>query len=150
MFFLVNLVIISVFIALVPNCLSLWQAYICQFFLSMSGAVWDAGNSVWTIELWGKQASVFLQLSQMCYGIGTTISPILIKPFLYGDLDKTDHSNETTNPSTYYTTDSTTSINPTTEDINYTVDRRSSLRVPFMVSGAIGLLGTVFCIKAYD
>ena len=110
--------------------------------------VWDAGNSVWTIEMWAKDASVFLQLGQMTYGVGNTLAPIMVKPYLYGDLNKTE-SSDSSNPTTTegallastYGIAYNTANNSIDEDINYTVDRRSSLRVPFRAGGSIALLG---------
>ena len=138
------MVILGVFLAIIPECLELWQVYISNFLSSMAGGVWDAGNSVWTIELWGKRASVFLQLNVMCYGLGNIFSPILVKPYLYGDLNKTE-SSDSSNPTTtevalLASTYSTTNYS-IEEDINYSVDRRASLRTPFLAVGCITLLG---------
>ena len=147
------MIILGVFIALMPECVELWQIYISQYLAAMGGGVWDAGNSVWTIQLWGKHASVFLQLSQFMFGMGTTLGPIVIKQFLYGDLNKTasgDISNPTTTEVTLlastYGTSYTTSNYSIDEDINYTVDRRSRLQIPFMAAGSITLLGMRFVV----
>ena len=138
----------GVFIAFMPECVELWQIYISQYLTSMGGGVWDAGNSVWTIQLWGKHASVFLQLSMFMFGVGTTLGPIVIKQFLYGDLNKTalGHGSDPTTTevtllvSTYGTSYSTSNYF-IDEDINYSVDRRSRLQIPFMAAGCITLLG---------
>ena len=118
------MIVLGVFVALIPDCVELWQAYISQYLWAMAGGVWDAGNSVWTIEMWGKDASVFLQLGQMTFGIGMTLSPVLVKPYLYGDLNKTESNPATTEgtllATTYGTTHNTAS-NFIDEDINYSV-----------------------------
>ena len=150
-FMLTNVIILGVFIALMPECVELWQIYISQYLAAMGGGVWDAGNSVWTIQLWGKHASVFLQLSQFMFGSGSTLGPIVVSQFLYGDLNKTasgDGSNPTTTDvtllaSTYGTVYSTSNYS-IEEDINYSVDRRSRLRIPFLAAGSITLLGMRF------
>ena len=131
-----------------PECYELWQLYLICLVSAAAGGVWDAGNPVWIIELWGKRASFFLQLSAMAYGLGGMLSPFFIKNYLYGDLNKTA-SNDISIPTTTevtllastHGTAYSTSNYSIDEDINYSVDRRSSLRTPFSVGGCVTLLG---------
>ena len=139
------MLILGIFMVVIPDCQNLWQLYVSQYLTSFGGGVWDAGNWVWAIEMWGKDASIILQLMQMCYGAGTTLSPVLVQPFLYGDLNKTESVSTTTEKalitSTYTTTYSTTNAS-IDEDINYSVDRRASLQTPFLIGGATAFLGS--------
>ena len=128
-----------------PLCTSLWQFYLTCFISSFGGGIWDSGNSVWVVEMWGRHSPPVLNLSQMMYGIGMIIGPLLVKPYLYGDLsnktvtDSTKSSFTTTLPTVLSTT--TLSPNNTSEDdINYSVDRRSALKIPFMIGGGITVL----------
>ena len=115
---------------------------------SLGMGVWDASNWVWTIELWGKEGSIVLLLMQMCYAAGSILSPIMVQPYLYGDLNKTESVSTTTADTLITSTYATTYSNYSTtsasidEDINYSVDRRASLRTPFSIGGATVLLGT--------
>jgi len=95
---------------------------------------WDNANSVWLIEMWQKRSPAVLQFSQFMYGVGCILSPLLVEPYLTGELK----SNNTTNSSI-----STTISTITTTDINETVDRRSKLKLPFIIGGAIQLISNI-------
>ncbi|CAG2119910.1 unnamed protein product, partial [Medioppia subpectinata] len=42
-------------ITLHPYCQHMWQLYLCAFCTSVGGGVWDSGNQVWSIEMWGSR-----------------------------------------------------------------------------------------------
>ena len=144
--FIINSVFFG-FTCIEPFCTTLWQFYLACFLNSLGGPQsWDSGNSVWVVEMWGRHSAPLLNLSQMMYSIGMIIGPLLVKPYLYGDLsNKTgtvpiNGSYTTTLPSILSTT--TISLNGTSDDdINYSVDRRSELKIPFMIGGGVTLTG---------
>lgn len=42
----------------------------------------EAGASVFMLQLWGKEASNFIQVLQLMYGAGSLIAPLIAEPFL--------------------------------------------------------------------
>ncbi|CAG2117125.1 unnamed protein product, partial [Medioppia subpectinata] len=112
-------VIMGVFCALMPICTNIWQLYLCYFTLSLGSGAWDSSNAVWAIEMWADNSPPVLQLSQMMSGLGSILAPLLVRPYLTGDLS-VDRLNSTAN-----------------DLLNYTVNRRTRLTIPYMVTGAI-------------
>ena len=144
MSFIVNVVLLGVFTASAPIWSSMWQFYMSMFLSGYGGGVWDSGNSVWVVEMWKEHGSPpVLNLSQMMYGIGTIVGPLLMTPFIYGDLfNKTEDSGTTTALHTTILPQRVTTpflSNETEIDPNYSVDRRSKLIVPFFIGGGITL-----------
>ena len=140
--------LMGIFTVLLPVSQNVYQYYAFNFISFVGAGAWDSGNSVWLIEMWKDQAPSLLQIQQMMYGIGTIIAPLLVSPFVVGDL-----SNKTSDSTIYNTTgapDLTTVLsvlnstvypnnNISDDEINYSVDRRSKLRIPFMVGGLLTL-----------
>ena len=99
------------------------------------------------IDMWQDNSPPVFQLSQMMYGCGAIIGPLLVRPYVYGDLsNKTDYNTsvEATpimrGPLPHIHNKSWGHFDDTIdEDINYSVDRRSRLRIPFMIGGALTL-----------
>ncbi|CAG2102989.1 unnamed protein product, partial [Medioppia subpectinata] len=116
-------VIMGVFCALMPICTNLWQLYLCYFTLSLGSGAWDSSNAVWAIEMWADNSPPVLQLSQMMSGLGSILAPLLVRPYLTGDLSD-DRLNSTAN-----------------DLLNLLVNRRSRLTLPYMVTGAMCLTG---------
>ena len=42
----------------------------------------EAGASVFMLQLWGKEAASFIQALQLMYGVGSLIAPLIAQPFL--------------------------------------------------------------------
>ena len=105
-----------------------------MFGVNMGGGAFDSSNAVWSIEMWKNKAPSVLCLSQMMYGFGSILGPLITKPYVRGDIsNSTDGSNTTTTPLPLNTT--------TDDDINYSIDRRPLLEIPFMTAGVITLSG---------
>ncbi|CAG2172135.1 unnamed protein product [Oppiella nova] len=151
-------VILAVFTALMPFCTNIWLLYLSVFINSIGGGAWDSGNAVWTIEMWKDKSPPVLQLSQMMYGLGNILSPLIAKDYLYGDLSndtdyeddfsaiipydlgheyphhypKHDHHHHPTPVPHRHTT-------TPLPDINYSFDRRPKLIIPFLIAGGMTL-----------
>ncbi|CAG2106073.1 unnamed protein product [Medioppia subpectinata] len=140
-------------ITLHPYCQHMWQLYLCAFCTSVGGGVWDSGNQVWSIEMWGSRSPSVLQLTQMAYAAGCALSPLLSREFLLGDMyrhghhDHDDHHHHHTSPKPlHYWMDNITHE----ADINYSVDRRPRLKIPYMIVGAIGLITVSFVVLQFS
>ncbi|XP_054163819.1 major facilitator superfamily domain-containing protein 4B-like [Oppia nitens] len=146
---IVLMVTISITIAVMPLSPTLLALYMCSFVTLLGGGAWNAAHNVWLIELWQHSSPPILQFSQFMYGLGCILAPLLVKPYLTGELSP--------NNSTVISNITTTTTLPTitTTDINESVDRRSLLRIPFMVDGLIQsfipiVLLIMFFIKRYE
>ncbi|XP_054166590.1 uncharacterized protein LOC128964056 [Oppia nitens] len=127
----------NVFAILMPFCPNIWLLYLSTFLNSVGCGAWDCSNAVWTIEMWGNKSPAFLQLSQMMFGLGSILAPIIARPYLIGDLSEGIQT--TTTPTIQSQSNSTE-----TDDINYSIDRRPLLIMPYLISGGAGLIGQLF------
>ena len=139
------LLAISIAIAVMPFAPNLLALYMCSFVTLAGGGAWNAANSVWLIEIWQGSSPAVLQFSQFMYGLGCILAPLLVKPYLTGELSQ----NSTVIPMT------TTMSTITTTDINNSVDRRALLKTPFMVDGLVQslipiVLLIMFFVKRYE
>ena len=113
---------------LMPIAPTFWIICLLVFLTDMANAVLDCGTYLWIIEMWPKYFNNVLHLSRVFYTLGIFITPILIAPFLEGDVTKLR--------SDYL------SLNQTTKDsINFSIDRRPKLIIPFLMCGAITSIG---------
>ncbi|CAG2109152.1 unnamed protein product [Medioppia subpectinata] len=172
-------IILAVFSALSPFCTNIWLLYASVFIASIGGGAWDSGNSVWTIELWKENSPPVLQLAQMMFGLGNILSPIIARDYLLGDMsnctDAVDYSLQVTGLGRHYfnrhhpkhhphthrppphhlTTTVAPFVCPDDDPINYSIDRRPRLKVPFLIAGGVTLIVPViwiimFAIKRYQ
>ncbi len=127
--------------ALVPHLPNIWLLYLCFFLLGMSGGVWNNANNVWLIEMWQQKSSPVLQLSQFMFGIGSILGPLIDKPYLTGE-QNLDLMNQT------FILD----LNSTISNSNKTLfiidesERKSKLKIPFLISGIIQLIGILLML----
>ena len=126
-------IIISISLATIPLSSYIWCLYLLTFLRAFCSASIDCGSYVWIIEMWKQNYSPVLHLSQFMFGLGTVVGPLLAKPYLIGDITKLSDTSLNTTIGYMNTT-----IN---EDINYTIDRRSKLMIPFLIAGAISSMG---------
>lgn len=134
------LLAISVAVALMPFAPNLMLLYLCSLVTMMGGGAWNAANSVWLIELWQRSSPPVLQFSQFMYGMGCILAPLLVKPYLTGEIP----SNSTVNPNS-----TTTLSSITTTDINKSVDRRALLKKPFIIDGSIQIIIPIVLLIMY-
>ncbi|CAG2104658.1 unnamed protein product, partial [Medioppia subpectinata] len=119
----------AIFFATAPFCTHIWMLYGSHFLAWMGAAIFESSQAVWVIEMWGDNNPPVLQLSYMLYGLGGILGPLLVRPYLTGDIS---HTSTTTMGSVFQTT-----TDSSVDDINYSIDRRAKLRTPFMIAAAI-------------
>ncbi|CAG2103981.1 unnamed protein product, partial [Medioppia subpectinata] len=112
--------------------------------------------NVWIIEMWLQKSAPILQIPGLTFGLGTILSPLLLKPFLR---DKYDGPHVTTIATTtgvvpvVVSTPDDSSITYAYNE-SYEEDRRSHLKTPFLILGVIQivfpiLLTLMFVFKRY-
>ena len=142
----ISLIVVSVlsgvFLALQPQATNLLQYYLFQSISSFGSAGWDSGNSPWIIEMWKERAPIFLSLQQMSYGIGTIIAPLLVSPYVVGEIEfnKTEESVNPSNVSSTFVANNSTNHTIEILNPNLTLDRRPKLILPFTVAGGLMLV----------
>jgi hypothetical protein len=124
--FLLSLMAISS--TLIPFTTSVWQLYTCALIFGTGTGAWIAAYNVWLIEIWQQKAGHVLFLSQLMYGTGAVLGPLLDRPYLTGGPKQGTNSTKLLNI-----------INNTTDIIDVN-ERRSKLEVPFMVGGGIQIV----------
>ncbi|CAG2102988.1 unnamed protein product [Medioppia subpectinata] len=138
-YFVLSIVVFTmlcvIFTILIPFCPNIWLLYLCSFIVVMGIGAYDSSTSVWIIELWADKSALWLQISGFMFGVGCIVSPMIIKPYLTGDLSRGVGS---------AAADPLVSINSTfVDNINDSVDRRALIQVPYMLVGAICAIGPV-------
>lgn len=98
----------------------------------MGGGAFDAGVLPWIIEIWGRHSPPILQLLKAIGGLGVIIAPLLDEPFVMGEIDLK-------NVTRFH--NDTSLIEMATERLNYSLERRSKLELPFVVVGSVAILG---------
>ena len=109
----------------VPFCATLWQFYICALFYGLGVGAWATANNVWLIEIWQEKSGQILFLSQLMYGIGSIIGPLIDRPYLTGETDNNFNKDLTF----------IEFVNKTNSIDNN--EREDRLKIPFIISGSM-------------
>ena len=132
--------VLGVFTAIMPFCTSIWQLYLSSFISLVGGGAFDVGVVPWIIEIWRQHSAPLLQLLKASQGLGVIFGPLLDEPFLMGELQ--------VNNITLYNQNETF-IEMATEELNYSIDRRSNLQIPFLVTGCVAIPGKSLLVQQW-
>ena len=155
----------AITLALVPHAPNLGALYGCAIGIGFGSGVLNTIINVWIIEMWKEKSPPILQLPGLTFGIGTILSPNIIKPFLKHRNEECGHFNNTSANTTMTTMSTittavhsvlTSTISNTSEKaITHTCDwfydkefeegRRTLLKPPFYILGVIQLI-CKFCL----
>lgn len=120
------LVMMSITLTLVPHSSGLVALYACATVMGLGCGVLNTVMPVWIIEMWKDRSPAVLQIPGLTFGIGTILSPLIIRPFLRErytvSLNETDSGPE-----------------PWVYNQEYEEWRRSLLFTPFIILGSIQL-----------
>lgn len=100
---------------LVPFTRNIWQLFVCAFLFGVGAGAWITSYNVWLIEMWKGKAGQVLFLSQLMYGVGSVVGPLIDRPYLTGEPE---------NNSTIISVE----------------DRRDKLTVPYLISGGVQVI----------
>ena len=127
--------IMGIFLTIMPVCPSTWMLYISAFLANMGSGGFDSGSYIWIIQMWGQHYSPVLHSTQMMFGLGNILAPLLMRPFIVGDATKNpEYSEYITKLSTNYTSN---------DEINYSIDRKTKLIIPYSIAGSITTAGKI-------
>lgn len=70
--------------ALLPMSHSFEFMYLFGLIGGIGAGVLDIVQTVWLIEMWDSKSGSVLQLSEFAYGLGITVGPLVVEPFLAG------------------------------------------------------------------
>ena len=126
--------VMGIFLTVMPFCSNVTMLYISAFLASMGSGGFDSGSYIWIIEMWQDKFSPVLHSTQLMFGLGNILGSLLVKPFVLGDVTKYSEF--------HYSNKTLSELNATDiEEINFAVDRRSKLIIPFLIGGFITLAG---------
>ena len=109
---------------LVPFTKHIWQFFLCSFLFGIGAGAWITSYNVWLIEMWQKKAGQVLFLSQLMYGIGSVLGPLIDRPYLTGEIH--------TNQSDYGLYQGRYVISQE--------ERKNKLVIPYMISGGVQII----------
>ncbi|CAG2166724.1 unnamed protein product, partial [Oppiella nova] len=95
--------------------------------LCIGAGVIDIVQTVWLIEMWDSKSGSLLQLSEFGYGLGITIGPLIVEPFLVGDGNCMND----------------------TSAVNTTINYSHKLLPPFLATGSLQILGAIMMLIMY-
>ena len=111
----------------IPLVSDLWPVYLFMFIISFGMAYFQCGALVGIISMWKSKSYQIIHLTHAIYSFGVLLAPIINAPFVLGDVTKTDQTLD--------------AFNTTLRDqINYSINRRPNLMIPFLIGGAISAL----------
>ncbi|XP_015781897.1 sodium-dependent glucose transporter 1-like [Tetranychus urticae] len=79
--FLTNLTA-GIFIALAPWFRHFAVIYTCLLLSGISQGIFDIFTNTYTLAIWGDKATNYVQILHGSFGLGSLLTPLLIKPFL--------------------------------------------------------------------
>lgn len=125
--------------SLFPHCKSIYLLYVCGMLQCITLGGIDAGHNVWIMEIWQEKSSTVLQGARFACGLGAILSPLIVKPFITGQLNQHNSTLQQTNTS--YNDDG--------------IDREAKLTIPYCINGSFCLIGGIlvlilFCVKKYQ
>ncbi len=127
-------VIMAISVTIVPHSPNLVSLYGCATGIGLGAGVIRTILNVWIIELWKEKSPSILQIPGLTFGIGTILSPLIIKPYLRVPF------------STLQNSSSFDILNDTKSDTFHGYNevyeewRRSLLTKPFIILGLIQVL----------
>ena len=125
--------------SMLPHCKSIYLLYVCGMLQCITLGGLDAGHNVWIMEIWQEKSSTVLQGARFACGLGAILSPLIVKPFITGELNKHNSTLQQTNTSSY----------------DDGIDREAKLTIPYCINGSFCLVGGLmvlieFCVKKYQ
>ncbi|XP_054162143.1 major facilitator superfamily domain-containing protein 4B-like [Oppia nitens] len=124
------LVLMALSSTCIPFTDSLMQLYSCALVFGIGTGAWIAAYNVWLIEIWQHNAGQVLFISQLMYGTGAVLGPLLDRPYLTGDTNRSvvlDDKDRDVESLFLQSNSSTISV----------WERRVKLEKPFLMSGGI-------------
>ena len=139
------LVIMAISVTLVPHSPNLLALYSIAIGMGLGAGVLNTIINVWIIEMWKEKSPSVLQIPGLTFGIGTILSPLIIKPFLrdsYTGAPLNSTSNNKTSINNTFNLTAPVYDIPHTNGYNeiYEEWRRSLLTTPFIILGLIQVL----------
>ena len=132
MVWILYLILMSVCLACVPHSPNIGVLYACALGIGLGSGVLNSIINVWLTELWREKAPTALQVPGLTFGIGTILSPVIIRPFLR---------------KRHLVPNNSTLVNSTNDNDfhwefnkDYEEDRRSYLTAPFAILAVIQVL----------
>lgn len=127
----------SLSIGYIPYSPDLTVLFALTLLMGLGSAIVNIVANVWLTELWQFDCAPILQIPGFTFGIGTVLSPVLLKPYLL-DEPKNSTSNYTAIGSSPMPSTTFVSYDPHLEN-----DRRELLKTPFLEMAFIQMI----CMK---
>lgn len=131
MVWIVYLILMSVCLGFVPHSPNIGTLYACSLGIGLGSGVLNSIINVWLTELWREKAPTALQIPGLTFGIGTILSPLIMKPFL---MKRNLFPNNAT-----LTANCTNNENDCHWEYNrqFEEERRSNLTAPFVILAVV-------------
>ena len=83
----ITFAVLSVSCAVTPLLPNIWLLYLSAFVGGACSSVVSSAYTVWLMEIWKGKSNSMLQASELAFGIGSILAPVIMKPFLVGEVD---------------------------------------------------------------
>ena len=127
---------ISLSLGFMPHSLDLSVLFALTLLMGVGSAIVNVVANVWLTQLWQSDCAPILQIPGFTFGIGTVLSPVILKPYLL-DLRTNSTLNYTAMAETSSAVPSTTTQS---YDQNFETERRELLKTPFLVMAFIQMI----------
>lgn len=79
------LVFYSISTALLPLSPEFIIFYLLGLISGLGAGILDVVQTVWLFEMWSVASGSILQLSEFSFGLGITIGPLIVRPYVFGN-----------------------------------------------------------------
>ena len=133
----------AIAVTLVPHSPNLASLYGCAIGIGLGAGALNTIINVWIIEMWKKKSPTVLQIPGLTFGIGTILSPLILKPYLRDPFSQRLEAVLIMNSTALNDSLSIKAVEtfPYVYNESYEEWRRSLLTAPFVIFGSI----QVFC-----
>ena len=134
-------IVLAITCAVIPLLPNLWLLYVCAFMGGVCSSVISCAYTVWMIEMWKSKSGNVLQIAEFGFGIGSILAPVIMKPYLVGEV-----GTGTANSDSFYSSHVNEhhmfvrDVAHVSEDVS-DIDRRGRLMWPTLITGACILPG---------
>ncbi|XP_053205250.1 sodium-dependent glucose transporter 1-like [Panonychus citri] len=84
----------GILVALAPWFKQFNAVYACLLLSGVSQGVFDIYTNTYTLAIWGNQATNYVQILHGSFGLGSLLTPLLVKPFLLPLVQNSTNSSE--------------------------------------------------------
>ena len=82
----ITYIVLTISCAVTPILPSVWLLFVSAFINGVASGCVSSSYPVWLMEIWKGWSANMLQLSEFAFGIGSILAPVIMRPYLVGEI----------------------------------------------------------------